>query len=251
MPTIPLYSHAAHPDAWHRVTAPGGYEWWHFEARSVADDWVITARFSHGLPFDRAYVRQYLRYRRHPTRVSPPVPGDFIEASVRIVRNGLVKCAFATRLASPDFSASDHGSAVRLGSNTWNGSLLSLSGADRAGRALSARLSFLPRAGGAIGEREFMPQSFVGEHRWIVADGLCDVEGQLSVDGVETHGIDFHGVGYRDHHFGTDLPAQSAKRWFHGRAMGDDGSWCVAFHHVQPCDSRADAELQLIEFDNT
>jgi hypothetical protein len=99
-----------------------------------------------------------------------------------------------------------------------------------------------------VGEREFMPQSFAGEHRWIIDGGLCDVEGQLHVAGATTA---FRGVGYRDHHYGNDLPAQRAQRWFHGRAIGEDGSWCVAFHHVEPSDWRLGEEAHVIEIDES
>ena len=43
MPTLPLFAPpnahqaaGASPDASHRVTAPGGYEWWHFDAPDAA-----------------------------------------------------------------------------------------------------------------------------------------------------------------------------------------------------------------------
>lgn len=223
MPTIPLYSRAAAPDGCHQVTSPGGYEWWHFEARSVSDDRWISARLSSGLPFDRRYVRRYLRYRRHPTRVLPPRPDQFLEARLEVFHGDELKTRVVTR-----HDASD-----------WRGGVLVMP---------RLNLRFRPRGGGTLGaiaERQFMPQSFVGgAHRWIIGGALCDVEGQLD-------SRDFRGFGYQDHQYGTDLPARDAKCWFHGQALGDDGNWCVAFHRVQPCDWRAHAEVRLIESDES
>ena len=249
MPTIPLYSRDAHPDEWHHVTAPGGYEWWYFQAQSLADGRIITARMSIGLPFDPEYVRRYLRYRRHPTRVPPPRPGDFLETRLTVVRGGIVEHDCMVRPMPDELDASVNGRGVRIGQSGFDGSQLSLRGTDRVGRAISARLHFRPRAAAESVEREFMQRSFAGaEHRWIVAGARCDVEGQVQVDGAATA---FAGVGYHDHHYGTNLPAQDALRWFHGRAMGEDGSWCVSFHHVQPRNRRADPEFHLIEINES
>ena len=45
MPSIELVNHAAHPDGWHDVRAPGGYEWWYFDAEDAATDTQIVAIF--------------------------------------------------------------------------------------------------------------------------------------------------------------------------------------------------------------
>src|SRR5688500_2921934 len=61
----------------HRVRSPGGYEWWHVEACDASADLVVRIDLFDGDPFNPAYRRAYARYRRRPTRVAPPVPGDF------------------------------------------------------------------------------------------------------------------------------------------------------------------------------
>lgn len=234
MPTIPLYSRAAHPDGCHRVTSPGGYEWWQFEARSVSDDRWIRARLSSGLPFDRSYVRRYLRYRRHPTRVSPPRPQEFVEARLEVFRGDVLEQRVVTRHDA--LVASSDEPDVTVGPNTWRDAVLSMPGLN---------LTFRPRVSTAIGEHELMPQSFQNsEHRWIVAGALCGVEGTFD-------SREFRGVGYRDHHYDSDLPALNVKQWLRGTAIGDDGGWCVAFHHAQPCDWRADAQVQLMAADES
>src|SRR5690349_6074304 len=77
MPTLPLYNPAAVPDAWHEVIAPGGYEWWHFEAEDSAGELEVVADFYDGEPDSALYRRAYARFRRQPTRVTPPVPRDY------------------------------------------------------------------------------------------------------------------------------------------------------------------------------
>ena len=77
MPTLPLYDATAHPDAWHRVIAPGGYELWHFEAEDAESGVHLTVDLVEGDQLSRDYMRAYRRYRRRPTRVAPPLPADY------------------------------------------------------------------------------------------------------------------------------------------------------------------------------
>jgi hypothetical protein len=84
MPTIPLYDTSAPPDGYHRVTAPGGYEWWSIIAQGAR----VKIDFIEGNPFDVAYRSAYRRYVAHPTRVVPPAPRDYPSVSARLADNG-------------------------------------------------------------------------------------------------------------------------------------------------------------------
>src|SRR4249920_3011226 len=77
MPTIPLFTPTPIPDAWHNVTAPGGYEWWYFDAEDVANDRQIVGILLDGFVFHPKYLRAYAWYRRFPTRIAPPLPRWF------------------------------------------------------------------------------------------------------------------------------------------------------------------------------
>jgi hypothetical protein len=77
MPTLPLYDPPTHPDGWHRVIGPGGYEWWHLAAEDKANGIRLGVNLIEGDPYNAAYMRAYRRYRRRPTRVSPPRPADY------------------------------------------------------------------------------------------------------------------------------------------------------------------------------
>jgi hypothetical protein len=84
MPTIPLYDTSAHPDGWHRVMAPGGYELWHLEAEDTESGIRLTVDLIEGDQVNREYMRTYRRYRRRPTRVAPPLPQDYPSVRVRM-----------------------------------------------------------------------------------------------------------------------------------------------------------------------
>src|SRR4051812_26995968 len=88
MPTLPLYNTTAHPDGWHRVTAPGGYEQWHVEAEDASSGIRLVVDLIEGDQLNREYLRAYRRYRRRPTRVAPPLPGDYPCVRVRVSDRG-------------------------------------------------------------------------------------------------------------------------------------------------------------------
>src|SRR3954449_8606982 len=77
MPVLPLFDAPIEPDAWHRVTAPGGYEWWHFDAEDEAGETRGGARIYDGHAVHPRYVRAYRRYLKRPTRRTPPMAVDF------------------------------------------------------------------------------------------------------------------------------------------------------------------------------
>jgi hypothetical protein len=88
MPTLPLYDTTAHPDGWHHVVAPGGFERWQLEAEDLAHGIRLTVELVEGDQGSRAYRRAYRRYRRRPTRVPPPLPSDYPCVRVNVSENG-------------------------------------------------------------------------------------------------------------------------------------------------------------------
>lgn len=72
-----MHAHPVDAFAWQGVFVPGGYEWWRFEVWEPAQGWQIILIFFDGWPFDQRYVRAYARYRRRPTRITPPFPKDW------------------------------------------------------------------------------------------------------------------------------------------------------------------------------
>jgi hypothetical protein len=73
-----------------------------------------------------------------------------------------------------------------------------------------------------------------GEHRWVVVDPLCDVDGEISLFATESGGpprvTPFAGVGCHDHRFGTRPMGELSDRWLSGRAVFEDRA--ILFHQV-------------------
>ena len=87
MPVLPLYQTPAHPDAWHRVTAPGGYESWHFDGEDATGRFQFVATFFEGSHFDPEYLRR-MRPPPRPTRHRPPLPPSTHGHILRCTRRG-------------------------------------------------------------------------------------------------------------------------------------------------------------------
>jgi hypothetical protein len=197
MHTIPLYTLPADENAWHRVRAPGGYEWWHFDAEDPQHDRRLIATFYDGYIFDAEYQRRYSRYLRRPTRNVPPLPGEFPCVHFALYEADRVRANFTTKFPSSEFSASDEMPLVTIGANRaeliggeWKISISS--------QECSAEIGFSP---------------FFGP--------FYEARATIGLNG-ET--IEFRGRGYHDHQFATSPPGNSLS----GRVLFDDAA--CAFH---------------------
>ena len=263
MPTVPLLTPTPVPDAWHAVTAPGGYEWWYFDAEDAAADVRVVAILFEGFVFHPGYLRAYARYRRRPTRVAPPVPGDFPCAYLVVYRGSAIVAQFMTQFPPSAFAASAGRVDVTVGPNRLgadpDGTLrLSLTGTPWAltgrgprtlvGQTLSAELAFRPRLPHPPMERTFFARSWSGaDHHWVLANPLCGVTGAVTISGgPEPVRLALDGRGYHDHNYGTGPIGPGLRRWMWGRVLVDDGH-AVMFHLAQPL-AGAD-ELHVVEAD--
>lgn len=119
MPTLPLYDEPANRDTWHRVRAPGGYEWWRFSAKdtAAASGNRVLIDFFDGDPFNSAYQAAYAAYRRRPTRVVPPVPRDYPCVRVEVAEKDRALARVDALHPAGSFSASADGREIRIASN--------------------------------------------------------------------------------------------------------------------------------------
>jgi hypothetical protein len=184
MPTLPLYDTTADPDGYHRVRAPGGYEWWHLGAESASRHTSASIDFFDGDPFDTAYLAAYARYLRRPTRVPPPLPRDYPRVRVRV--NGQTICD-----ATDPIVVSAEGPEIRIGSSVLrrDGGVVRLSLA-------SEELTFTPILRQAVDVREFAGDVLSAVHVRVIKSPSYDVSGIL-------RGIPFEGRGNYIHYFGT------------------------------------------------
>ena len=210
-------------DAWHRVTAPGGFEYWHFDAvgTGLSAGVQIEAAIFDGCPLDGAYQRRYAAYRRWPTHVRPPVAREYPGAFLAVYRQGRPAVQWLTRFAPGSIRASSEDLDVALGSCR--------AVAQSDGVHLRMTCNRIKSAGC---ELVFEPATFPEtiqhalasrgeaalEHRWIVGSLACRASGYVEHAGQR---IEFTGIGYRDHFFATAPPPGC---WLWGRVVSQEHS---------------------------
>ena len=264
MPSVELLNRHAHPDGWHNVRSPGGYEWWYFDAEDAATDTQVVAIFMEGFIFHAGYLRRYDRYRRHPTRHLPPVAGDFPCVYLCVYREGRVWKQSFTQFQPEAFQAATSCCDVRIGADNAVRTLrddgtfeLRLHGVPweltargpvhRRDQSLTAQLRFSPSREAAEDQtapRRFLSRAMTGaDHFWSVIAPRCNVQGTI---GWTDTSFTFSGTGYHDHNYGTAPIGDGLARWTWGRAMFG-GDRVVTFHHAEPTDRLLPVETHLIE----
>jgi carotenoid 1,2-hydratase len=252
-----MYDVAAHPDGWHAVASPGGYEWWYFDAESLDGRTRLVAILLEGFVFHPGYLRAYGRFRRNPTKITPPVAGDFPVAYLCLYRDQKIASQFITQVPPGEFDASPDGPRVTLGRNSLHlddagDYRLRMTGhpwrvttrgpvTDR-GRTLDADLTFAPIVRHEPMERTFLSREMTdADHKWVLAAPCCRVAGTVA-------GEDFTGLGYHDHNYGTAPLGPGLRRWVWGRILDDDSA--DLFHHAEPRDASLPAESHRVTLRN-
>ena len=261
---IPMFNPTDIPDAWHQVTAPGGYEWWYFDADDADGELRLVAIFFQGFVFHPGYLRRYERYRRQPTRVAPPLPADYPCVYFVLYRGSEIVAQFMSQYSAEQFSAAVDRPEVSIGPNQMSvdtdGSLrLHLTGIPwvLTGRGpkfletqtLSATVRFSPKLAHPPVQRAFFSRSWSGaDHHWVIANPLCDVVGEVvlsdSASTLPTR-FQFSGRGYHDHNYGTGPIGPGLKQWMWGRVLMDDH--VMMFHYAQA--KAGIDEMHLLEAD--
>jgi hypothetical protein len=199
VPTLPLFDPCSGSGSiLHAIKAPGGYETWRFAAHDLQNQIWITASFHRGFVCHN-YIRRYLRYRRWPTRFAPPLPQDYLGVRVWIrIRDrwisSSVKIDPAMFLALGD-------DGIQIGPDRF---FRRVAGETHV-RSSGIDLVFRPRHCQAPLESDTTPSHPAkGEtHRWLIAGGLCDVKGTISIGETK---LPFAGTGVCDQQYGTAPP---------------------------------------------
>ena len=253
MPIISLSTPTQFADASHQVTAPGGYERWHFDAEDSAGQMRMVAVFYQGYVFHPAYLRAYNKYRWWPTRNAPPVPASFPCVCFNFYRGNQAVAQFIAQFPTRTCSAAVDRLDVSMGPNrvhsNEDGSLdLIISGEN----GLSAQFHFAPRAKHPPVERRFLSRASTGaDHHWVIANPLCDVSGQIeTTDSAtgRTSQISIDGPGYHDHAYGTGPIGPGLKRWMWGRVLMEDHA--AMFQFAQPRDLNQPDDIHMHEADS-
>jgi len=217
MPTIPLYSPTEDLDASHHVRAPGGFEWWHFDAEDSTSSTRVVVDVYDGHLFDRAYWKACKKYAKSPTRNPPPIPKQFPAAELMVFRGDRVVSLGTQSLA--DVMALGNDGSVLLNIGDAN---------------VSAELHFEPVA--KVAGRWLLHS----DHHWFLPAAGYDIRGTVTIDGKPTS---FAGKGYHDHYFGLSPVIATVDDWFHGRLLLNDG--ILAFKQLSLVDG-GQAAIRLV-----
>jgi carotenoid 1,2-hydratase len=241
-----------HPDAWHDVRTPGGYEWWYFDAESDDGRTRLVAIFLDGFVFHAGYLR----------RSKTATPDLFPCVYFAVYRDGRVAHQFMAQYPPGGLVAATDQPDVTAGPNTMkledDGSYrLKLSAVPWIltprgprfldDRMLEGELRFQPVAPDSLPTRPFLSKKMTGAtHAWHLAAPLCRVAGRITCG---DDAIDFTGRGYHDHNYGDAPLGPGLRRWIWGRILTDDR--CVGFHVAEPRDRRLPSEVHQFEADAT
>jgi carotenoid 1,2-hydratase len=226
MATLDLFDHLppSRANEWHRVGAPGGYEWWEFDAEDQIQGIRVVLSLYDGFAFDPEYARRYDAYRRRPTRRSPPIPRQYPCVQCAVYENEVALASVVKRLPAGAFQADRTANTLNVGPDHLKfGDTETIVRIQAGEPAISAELVFRPKCALTPMEQTFLPRDATGaEHHWVLAQPLCDAEGQIRVGG---RNIPFRGLGYHDHYYGS---GPIVLRWMRGRVILPNCS--VAFH---------------------
>jgi hypothetical protein len=213
----------------------------------------MTATFHQGYVFHPEYLRAYRKYRRRPTRNTPPTPAQFPCFCFALYRGGEIVSQFINQYPAGALKAATDRLDVSVGSNLLlaneDGSRELTIGGDR---GVSAHFRFIPRMTHEVLDRMILPRSWSkADHHWVISNPLCDVSGQIdltdSASGKVTPLL-MNGRGYHDHHYGTGPIGPGLKRLMSGRVLMDDHA--LLFHFAQPRDVNQPDDIHMIEADS-
>ena len=251
-PAIPMLRAPAAADVPHDVFAPGGYEWWRFEARSDDDRITLVADFFEGDPFERDYLRRYTRFVRRPTKIVPPIPREHRAASWWVKRKDKPARSFHHALSADaeEVAASLRdagGFTLRIGTSHLHrhpdGSF-HLALHDPASQ-LRATLHCVPDGPAHRELKTFPSRSLTGaNHHWAIPSSLYRITGHVEVGGDS---FEVTGRGTHDHRWGTGPLLANGRRWMHGRILTCAGS--LAFAAAWPSARSETGEVIVVQRD--
>jgi carotenoid 1,2-hydratase len=206
-------------DACHRVTAPGGYEWWYFDAQDRDTGTFVVAQFHAGFIFHPQYLRRFHQYQSAPTRHTPPLPAEYPCVHLAVYENGRPCARFIHQYDPNQFAASSSECRLTIGPNqlfpSGNALRLHAEGSD----GLWADLTFEPRLAHPPSEKMFKSGNLKhpAHHCWVISNPLCEVGGEIRLPRGST--IRISGLGYHDHLYGTAPLGAGLRRWMWGRVL--------------------------------
>jgi hypothetical protein len=178
MPLVPLYDESSSTQS-HNVRAPGGYETWRFCTYDAKQDLFLRISLWNGYLLDSDYVKAYRRYCKTPTRVAPPLPGDYsCQEIIQCYRGGL------------------HGELGRIPAIR---SFPNLSPAGLEFALYMRKVDVLPLASSPPLHLTTLNSS----HHWQFSNPLAQIRVEFERDWHSLHDFATDSLGFCDHRYGT------------------------------------------------
>jgi carotenoid 1,2-hydratase len=217
-------------EAWHRLDAPGSYEWWYFDAEDEEQGISVVFIWFAGFAFSPYYLSHYEEWKAR-RRADPPNPVDYAGFSFQLYRDGREVINFIKEGARELFASEDGGIGVRFEGNRFVydpqrdeyrlGIDFTFPARDR---SVHASFSFRP-----LHRFDYRLDTAVHDgidfrHQWVLSVPKAEVLGVLDIKTLASGKrkvLQFRGRGYHDHNLGIVPMYESIDRWYWGRAFSE------------------------------
>ena len=208
--------------AWPK-SAPGGYEWWYFDAIDPETGFKCVVIFYRGNPFSTRYIRQ-------SEQSLDAMPGHYPAVSISIYEGSdpiyysfqefePAECSFPTDEVAVRIG--NHRLKQSVGDDGFLSYLLELEETLPSGDQITAELTFTSRRlqhNVARGDHN----SDDASHLWNLVQPRADVTGSVALEGYGNRKkISVNGTGYHDHNVGFEPMKDDFTDWYWGRFHAD------------------------------
>ena len=217
-------------EAWHRLDAPGSYEWWYFDAEDEAQGISVVFIWFAGFAFSPYYLSHYEEWKAR-RRDDQPNPMDYAGFSFQLYENGKESINFIKEGPRELFASEDGGIGVRFEGNRF------VYDPSRDEYRLTIDFSFPSRDRSVHASFSFRPQHRFDycldtsahdgvdfRHQWVLSVPKAEVLGVLDIKSISSgkrQVLNFRGRGYHDHNLGIVPMYESIDRWYWGRTFSD------------------------------
>ncbi|HHE32530.1 MAG TPA: carotenoid 1,2-hydratase [Chlorobaculum parvum] len=217
-------------EAWHRLDAPGSYEWWYFDAEDEEQGISVVFIWFAGFAFSPYYFAHYDDWKVG-RRIDPPNPVDYAGFSFQLYEHGKESINFIKEGGRELFASEDGGIGVRFEGNRFvydplqDEYRLSIDFSFPArDRSVQASFSFRPLYRFDYHLDTDLHDGVDFRHQWVLSAPKAEVLGVLDIRSISSDKlkvVNFRGSGYHDHNIGTIPMYESIDRWYWGRAFSE------------------------------
>lgn len=211
-----------HKDSATSSNAPGGYEWWYFDAIDESSGYALVVIFYRGNPFSNRYIRKL----EDENNQEAGNPKNFPAISISLYKQGEPIYYSFTEYPAQEAEFSLDKPNLKVGNNTLDTDFtdtgiiytLKLNEDLPSGDRIRAELNY--RGYGKISE-DFQENDNHGTegHNWNLVLPKANVEGSINVYREKDleHTLPFSGRGYHDHNTGKEPMRDEFLDWYWGR----------------------------------